>query len=562
MAPERSRKARIVYLTAILAVAYAVFFYNLGAYSLKEPDEGRYAEIPREMVEQGDYLVPHLDYVRYFEKPPLLYWACAASYKVFGINEWSFRLPNAASALVCAFATYLFAARLFSAQAGFMSALILMTSFGFFGMARIGTIDMLLSFLLSAAVFSFYEFYRTERRRFLYLFSAALALAALAKGPVAVILPAVTVVIFLCLEKRISFLKKLASARALLLFAAVCVPWFIAICMREKEFFQFFFIDQNLLRFVTTKHHRSGPIYYFLPVIFGGLFPWSLFIPRAVACLWRRRELRLLWIWCCVVFIFFSLSGSKLPPYILPLFPAACVILGCLFQEMRRGSVRPGAENICFALFFAVVAAAGLYVSSGRADRLLSDMAELTAMPAGAHGLALWISSASLVALAALASKKARRPAGLFVLLAAFSLSICVGIMVQVRMIDGLNTTKELAREAQTLRTVNTAIVNYGVFDETLPFYVAGRTYIADYKGELEMGSKYPDSKGTFLGTDAFLRMFRSDRPVLVVFKESRINRLRRLGIDEAPVMCHADRCLIANLAASAGAAGIIDGRK
>ncbi len=554
MASEHNGRRKVVYLLAILAVAYPLFFYNLGSYSLKEPDEGRYAEIPREMVEQGDYVVPHLDYVRYFEKPPLFYWTCAASYKIFGISQWSFRLPNAVSALSCVLATYFFAARVFSAEAGFLSALMLMTSFGFFGMARISTIDMLFSFLLSGAVFAFYEFYRTGMRRFLYLLSAALALAVLAKGPVAIVLPGFAVVLFLFGEKRLAFLKEVASWRALLLFAAIAVPWFVLICVRERGFFGFFFIDQNILRFVTTKHHRSGPIVYFFPVLFGGLFPWSVFIPRAAARLWKRQELRLLSIWCCVVFIFFSLSGSKLPPYILPFFPALCVILGCLIDEMRRESARLRGEIIVFSVFFALVGVGGLIVATGSADRLLSGIGDFALISGGLHGLALWMAAASLTALAALAAKGVRRPAGLFVLLAAFSLSVAVGIMVHIRVVDRLNTTKELALAARQMQKGDAAVINYGAFDETLPFYLGRRVYLAGFKGELEMGSKYPDSEATFLGQEAFLRLFRSERPVLVVVKERRLASLRRLGIAEAPVLCRADRCLIANRSASAAA--------
>jgi 4-amino-4-deoxy-L-arabinose transferase-like glycosyltransferase len=431
---------------------------------------------------------------------------------------------------------------------------MLMTSFGFFAMARIATIDMLFSFLLSAAVFSFYEFYRTEKRRFLYLLSAALALAMLAKGPVAIALPAVAVVLFLLVEKRLSFLKAVASARALLLFAAIAIPWFILVCVREKEFFRFFFIDQNILRFLTTKHHRSGPVYYFIPVLFGGLFPWSVFIPRAVARLWKRRELRLLSIWCCVVFVFFSLSGSKLPPYILPLFPAACVILGRLMTEMRLEDARPKGEIIAYAVFFALAAAAGFLVARGSADGLLSGVDDFALISGGLHSLALLVAAASLIALAALAVKGARRPCGLSALLAAFSLSVALGIMVHVRVVDRPNTTKELALEARRWANGSAVVVNYAAFDETLPFYLGRRVYLADFKGELEMGSKYPDSEGTFLDKDAFIRLFRSERPVLVVCKERRIDRLRGLGIGDAPVMCRAGRCLIANRSALAAA--------
>ena len=177
MTVQHLHRRKIIYLLIIVAASYLFFFYNLGTYSLKEPDEGRYAEIPREMVEQGDYLVPHLNYVRYFEKPPLLYWATAISYKAFGVNEWSFRLPTALVAFLCAVTTYLFVARWSTLGTALFSSLVLMSSFGFFAMSHIVTIDMFFTFLLFTSLLGWFEFYRTERFLFLYLFFAALALS-------------------------------------------------------------------------------------------------------------------------------------------------------------------------------------------------------------------------------------------------------------------------------------------------------------------------------------------------------------------------------------------------
>ncbi len=146
MLSEGPRTRRAIYLLLILVFSYLLFFHNLGAYSLKEPDEGRYAEIPREMITLRDYVVPRLDFVRYFEKPPLLYWVTALSYKSFGVSEWSFRFPNALFALLTVLATYFFVARRFTEGAAFLSSAMLASSFGFFAMAHLVTIDMLFTF--------------------------------------------------------------------------------------------------------------------------------------------------------------------------------------------------------------------------------------------------------------------------------------------------------------------------------------------------------------------------------------------------------------------------------
>ena len=534
---------------AVLAVAYLVFFYNLGAYSLKEPDEGRYAEIPREMVETGDYVVPHLDYVRYFEKPPLLYWACAASYKVFGINEWSCRLPNALAGLATALVVGLFAGRWFSRRIGLISGFILATSFGFFAMARIVTIDMLFSFLLFLSLSCFYDFYRERRRLSLFLSWAALGLAVLAKGPVALLLLGVTVLLFLWSEKNLSFFKEIACPGALLLFAAIAAPWFVFIALREKEFFGFFFIDQNLLRFLTTKHGRSGPLYYFFPVLFGGLFPWSVFIPRAAILLRRKREVRLLFIWSLVVFAFFSLSGSKLPPYILPIFPALAVVLGCFFDCMPKVG-RP--ERIVYGVFFGLVAAAGVFAGSGLIENCLAGASDVVSVIRDIRGLSLGMAGVSLVMLYILARGRPRSPISLIPALAAFSLCVFLAIMLHSGVVDRFNTTKRLAATIREAGEERALVVDYGSFDETLPFYLGKRTYLAEFAGELEMGAAYPDAKAFFLDRDGVVRLFQSDRPVFVVAKAKRLPEMKRLGIADAEMTCDDERCLIPNRAAAA----------
>jgi 4-amino-4-deoxy-L-arabinose transferase-like glycosyltransferase len=544
---EDHRKKKAVYLLVLLAFSYLFLFHHLGSYSLKEPDEGRYAEIPREMVEQGDYVVPHLNYVRYFEKPPLLYWVTALSYKALGVSEWSVRLPNAILALCCMLAVYFFAARRFGEECAFVSSFMLVSSFGFFGMARVVTIDMLLSFLLFASVLCFYEFYQGRGRRYLYLFYASLALSVLAKGPVGVILCGATIGLFLLIERRLSFLKEMASLTGILLFVVIAAPWFILVSLKEREFFQFFFIDQNFTRFLTTRHKRSGPIYYFIPVILGGLFPWSLFIPRAVARFWKDGEMRLFLIWSGAVFAFFSVSGSKLIPYVLPVFPALSIVLGRLFTRQWDAPVRRAGEMAVYGVFFLALALGGFAAGSGLLSRNLPAMPELTIAAGPLRGLALGLSVAAAAMIILLAARRMRRFGALFYGLGAFSAAVAIGLTAYTPVIDGFNTTKNLAR-AVVMGSNDAAVVNYGTFDETLPFYTGRRTYIADYRGELEMGSRYADGRPFFLDKNELLRLFRSDRPVFVVCKAKRLSGLKELGIvGVQPPLCQDNRCLIAN---------------
>jgi 4-amino-4-deoxy-L-arabinose transferase-like glycosyltransferase len=542
------RRSSALLFLALLASSYFFFFHNLGGYSLKEPDEGRYAEIPREMVEQGDYVVPHLNHARYFEKPPLLYWLTASSYLVFGVNEWSFRFPNALVALACVLFLYFAARRWFGSRVAVVSAFILMSSFGFWVMARGVTTDMLLSFLLFASLASFYQFYREGQRLFLYLFYLFLALAVLAKGPVGVVLLLATIVIFLLLEKKLSFGRRLLSAKGILLFLLLSAPWFVLISFKEKEFFQFFFIDQNLLRFLTSKHKRSGPLYYFFPVLLGGLFPWSLFIPRAVGRLWRVPELKLFLLWSAVVFVFFSLSGSKLPPYILPIYPALALVIGYLVEKMWLRSVSFLAEPIMYVVFFLCLAIAGLGAGAGLLNKYLVSFPDILTVVGAVKGLSLVTGAISLFLAILFCFARLRSFRSFLFGLGMFSLAIIIILMFYTQVIDRFTTTKEIAREIERRAGSDAVVVNYGSFDETLPFYLSRRTYIADFTGELEMGAKYEDTKKYFIGKKELTEMIRGTVPVFVVTKVKRLPVLRELGIDTTAILARQDqRVLLAN---------------
>lgn len=546
MGPIERRNA--FYLLVILFLSYLFFFFNLGSYSLKEPDEGRYAEIPREMAEQGDYVVPHLNYTRYFEKPPLSYWVTAASYKLFGLDEWSFRFPNALVAFLCSLLLYVFGKRWFSAETGFFAAVILMSCFGFFTMARIVTMDMLFTGLLFGALLCFNEYYRSLKGAYRFLFHGCLAMATLAKGPAAIILVGATTLVFLFTEKRMSFLRNLLDVRGLVPFIVLAAPWFIAISLKEKEFFQFFFIDQNIMRFLTTRHCRSGPVYYFIPVLAGGMLPWSFLLPRAIVGLWRMRELRLFLIWSALIFVFFSASGSKLPPYILPVFPALALLLGHFFALYRQESAPMVGEIMFYVIFFAAVLAAGLFTLSGMSATSMKLAPNLQEILQSIRGLEIGMSVISAAMVCLLFVRKIRSFGSLFFVLTGFSLAVVMMLMLHVPVLDRQSTTKDLAKAINSFQPQTALVINYGAFDETLPFYTRRRISIADYRGELAMGAKYPDAQPFFLDKEALMTLFNSNQPVLVVTKVMSLPELTKIiGPVFGVLDCKNERCVITN---------------
>ncbi len=538
----------LFHVVCILVLSYVFLFHALGDYSLKEPDEGRYAEIPREMVESGNYIVPYLNYARYFEKPPLLYWSVALSYKAFGVSEWSFRFPNAMFAFLSVLALYVLGRRWFGPQSAFLSALVLLSSMGFFSMARIVTTDMLLSFCLTVALLCFYGYYREKKSPFLYAFYVALSLATLTKGPIALLLVGLSIVVWLGIEGRLSFLKELKWGRGVPLFLVLTAPWFIAISIIEKQFFYFFFVDQHFLRFLTSKHKRTGPIYYFLPVLFGGLFPWSILLPRAVWRFFALKEVRLFLVWSAITFVFFSVSKSKLPPYILPIFPALSLVIGHLFHVAWLQKARQWKENVVFIpVFLAFCCAAGLY-ATGLLDSRIAALSSFAVAPALPYlrGFAAIIVIASLLAAVLIAVRKLRSTS-LFAVLLGFQIVLMIGLLLNIRALDPINTTKQLAQTINRLAQKDDIVATYGSFEETLPFYTQRPVVLASYTGELKMGSEYPDAAGRFIDERAFVALFQSPQKVFCVLKTKKLPRLRELGLVPVILDHQGEKSLICN---------------
>jgi hypothetical protein len=545
-----NQKKRLAgYIGILLVLSYVFLFSGLGSYSLKEPDEGRYAEIPREMVESGDYTVPRLNDVRYFEKPPLLYWAVSLSYKVFGVSEWSFRFPNASAALLCVFSLFFFVRRWTDDTAAFLGSLVLLSSFGFFAMARIVTTDMLLTFWLFLSLLCFYGYYRERPAPLLWGFYASMALATLTKGPVAPVLLCASLLIFLFMEGNLAFLKEMKLMRGIALYCLIAAPWFVLISIREKEFFNFFFLDQHLLRFISTKHKRSGPIYYFIPVVLGGMLPWSLYIPRAFAMAWKKQECRLFAIWSAVVFIFFSVSGSKLPPYILPVFPALAILIAVLFYENGWSLFKRHWEVIGNGVIMAVFALATLaYLSPSFMAYIDGITMDSPAIARDLFSFSLTVSLSAAFCFILFLLKPMRLTKNIFGILLFFSLSLIVAIMTHSGVLDRANTAKDLAITAEARKNKPDIIVNYSALDLTLPFYLRRPVVIASYRGELEMGAKYEDSRKYFMDEKEFLDALGSGKKVLFVTKYKRIANVQKKLPGRIKILkCQNDRCLLSN---------------
>jgi 4-amino-4-deoxy-L-arabinose transferase-like glycosyltransferase len=291
------------------------------------------------MVASGDWTTPRLNDIKYFEKPALQYWATAAAYTLFGEHQWTARLWSALTGFLGVLMVFFTGRRLFGEEAGWNSALVLASSLLYVLIGHVNTLDMGVSFLLSAAVCAFClaqsdASAARERRRWMLAAWAALALALLSKGLIGLVLPGAALVLYILIERDWRLARGLHLAPGLALFLAITVPWFVAVSLANPEFARFFFIHEHFERFLTKQHGRYQAPYYFLPVLLAGMLPWTVTLVDALARAWKRapekrfQAQRFLLLWAAVVFVFFSASSSKLVSYILPLFPALALLTG------------------------------------------------------------------------------------------------------------------------------------------------------------------------------------------------------------------------------------------
>ena len=350
--PSANQPHRLFSLLMLLFLP-ALLLYPCLSFPLLEPDESRYAEIPREMLQHGDWITPRLQGEPYLEKPPLLYWITAVSFQVFGVHDWAARLPPALAIHGSILVLYFFGRRTFGERAAFWGALTLSLAPGFVSIGRLLIIDGILTFCATLALFSAFEAVRGPRLRWAWWLLAAVAcgLGVLAKGPVALALLAPPLALHRWLSGRSLPVTRWAVAAFLAVAAGLNVPWYAALCLRAPEFAYTFFWEHNVMRFLTPFAHERG-VWFYGPVLLLGLLPGTLllwpflrFLGSSDAATAHRRpqELGFLLLaggWCV---LFFTLSACKLPTYILPAFPPLALALGWFVTQSNWGRSRwPG----------------------------------------------------------------------------------------------------------------------------------------------------------------------------------------------------------------------------
>ena len=467
----------------LIGICLILYFFGLGAGPMGDIDEAMHAATSKDMVLDGDWITPRYNGANFYDKPPLHNWLVAMAFLLFGFNEFAARLPAALLGTGCVMITYWLGRRTFEPAVAFLSALVLATSAEYIILSRVVVHDISLVFFDTLALALFFIGYKSERHRkpaFLIGY-AALGFAVLAKGPVGLALPMMTIGLFLVHQRQLRFLKEMQLGWGVLIFLVVSAPWYVMISLRNPDYTEYFFFKQNIGSFFSQQSRHPRPFYYYIPVLMAGFFPWSLFLPLALYRALRKRRsensdgLVFALIWFGVVFIFFSLASSKLGTYILPLFPAASMLVGVLWHDLLYDSNRGIHKGVFYSYlpFAAIVPLALVYILFFPPSTLTSDTPINLSL---IYFLGLWISGCALFSIGLVTKRKYKAFIGSIAGMAASLLLLFLIFIVPV--LGPTISGKKLALELDKLLKPG----------ERITFYLKARAsflFYTDRKAEL-----------------------------------------------------------------------------
>jgi 4-amino-4-deoxy-L-arabinose transferase-like glycosyltransferase len=333
-----------IHMGILVGVCLIIYFINLGQWDLRNPDEPRYAQVAREMVRGGDWILMHFNGATYPDKPPLFFWLIALSSFLWqGFTSFSARFPSALFGTLTVVLTFLLGRRFYSTRTGFLSGLILATSYRFADLSVRAGMDTTLTFFTTASLFCFIHWHKNMKEgrecSSIYGFYVGMALGTLTKGPVGLFIPLLVGLVYLIYEKDWQAIRRMRLLTGLLLFMGITLAWYLPAVMKGgRGYLQVTLIHHTVNRYVTGWS-QAAPFYFYFFSLPGGFLPWSFFLPGAVAYGYskvmtvKKKEFFFLLIWCVVTFVFFSLSKDKRHLYLLPLYPAVALLVGKLLDD-------------------------------------------------------------------------------------------------------------------------------------------------------------------------------------------------------------------------------------
>lgn len=531
-----ARDSRSRWIAVVLVICVLLWFVGLEYRGLFKPDEGRYADIARAMLDSGDWVTPRLNGLKYFEKPPLQYWATATAFALFGVDEWTARLWPALTGFLGIAFTAFAAVRLAPGSPWRLTALMFAGCWGYFIGGQFLTLDMGLSFFLNVAMLGFAlslgaGVSARASRGWMLLAWATMACAVLSKGVVGVVLPALVLLCHMLVERDFSLLRRLHWVPGLSVFVAIVLPWFVLVQLRNPEFLHFFFVREHFERYLLHHHHRPGPWWYFVPILIVGLLPWTPSVPAVLARAWRASAAtgfkmdRFLVIWIGVIVVFFSASQSKLPGYVLPALPAVLLLLARHYPGLSERARRaPVLACIASGMALAVLA-----VELPRWGALrVAEVKSLYYLWLYAAALALIV--AGCVALVLI--PRARDETVLAVVGLGSMLAMQISLS-GTRVLDERYSSERLVASLTAERFAfphDPPFYSVATFDHSLPFYLGRPVTLVAYADELAPGiaaepEKYVDS------IDEFVRRWQRHVDAYAIMKLPLYEKLRGEGL-------------------------------
>jgi 4-amino-4-deoxy-L-arabinose transferase-like glycosyltransferase len=478
----------------LIIVFTLTWLYVLGWRTLVPPDEGRYAEMAREMWQSGDWITPRLNGIKYFEKPPLQTWMNALTFAVFGLGEWQARLWTGLCGLLSIALTAYAGLKIFGRRSAWNAALILGSSIFWVAGSQFNSLDMSVSAMLALSLFALliaqrHDASARERRNWMLVCWAGMALAVLAKGLIGVVLPGAVLVLYTIAARDWGIWKRLHLLPGLLLFFAIGTPWFVLVWLHNPEHPHFFFVHEHWDRFFLKDHHRAGPWYYFFAILIPGMLPWTGVLGQSLLAAahggagtppGRFRPKTLLLVWIVFIFFFFSYSNSKLPGYILPVFPAIALLIAVYLDGASR-------RQLLFAAgLTALLALIGLplafkIVELGRPGET-PFYAQFQPWVIAACGVA----AAAGLLCCALARSRQRDLAVLVLALGGFlsTEAVMAGYQALGRERAGAALAPLILAEAPP----GTAIYSVSTYEQSLTFYLRRTVTLVDYLDEFSFG--------------------------------------------------------------------------
>jgi 4-amino-4-deoxy-L-arabinose transferase-like glycosyltransferase len=524
MAVDVGQGQRVPGWLAWLVLA-AAWFATIQVRPLLDPDEGRYAEIPREMLVSGDWVTPRFNDLKYFEKPPLQYWATAAAYTGFGVHEWSSRLWTFALGFACLPLVFAWVRRFYGDAAALAALTALGVSPFFLIIAHLNLLDTGFTFTVAqmAAQGSAAE------RRWMLIAWAAAALAVLSKGIVVGVLTGGALIVYTLIERDARPWRRLHLVWGLAVLVLIAAPWFVLVSLRNPSFPGFFFVHEHFTRFLTTVHQRVEPWWFFLPLLLLAVLPWLVPLTRAVRGGWSAadggaaaalggrpfRPLRFLLIYAAVTLVFFSASGSKLAPYILPMVPVLAAVTGARTENPRRLARHAALAAAALIAFLAV----GLLIYCAIHNAYVPRLA------------LVWAATGVAIALIAAAVSLAPRISAMTaVMVATVGASLAwQSLLCAYTVVPPARSARELVAEVRPFVTAQTPLYSVGQYRETISPYLGRTLRLAGYEGELQFGlDEEPQRR---MSTAEFVARWSAGDSGVAFFDPGVWDTLRRQGL-------------------------------